>query len=217
MPWEEDFACKKTPSIHCTIVKGLINLTRSQSYIPKTHPVSPADKEQGSLRKSLVTESLMSAHSFFLQHFLANTASHSQSLPRAAITLFLPIFVPPAQLVLNVRSKTNGLVTAAAAVLSCGLWPELRAAEGEAVGSQVLILSPPSILNRAWVPSKRTVLAQGWELQQKLVPPRFRLDQPITAAQHYCKEFCSISLCQSWTSLLCKGLGPYLYRHNLTG
>lgn len=32
----------------------------------------------------------MSAHSLFLQYFLGNTASHSQSLPRAAITPFLP-------------------------------------------------------------------------------------------------------------------------------
>lgn len=142
---------------------------------PKIHPAPLAATEGGNLRNlNLYSQkSLVSAHSLFLQYFLGNAASHSQSLPHAAITPFLPISVPPAQPALNIRPKTNGLVTLEAAELPCRLWPESWATEGKAMGAQLLTSSAPSILNRAWVPLKWAFLAGGQELTQKLVLPMF--------------------------------------------
>lgn len=122
------------------------------------------------LRKSLLTEKPdVCSQPFPPIYFLGNTVSHSESCCNYSsppISLFLQY-----KLARNVRSRTNGLVTAVAAALSHRLWPELWAAEGKATGSQLLILSPLSILNGAQVPSKHAFLAGSWEPQQNSVLP----------------------------------------------
>lgn len=105
----------------------------------------------------------------WLLYFLGNTVSHSESCCNYCsppVSLFLQH-----KLARNVRSRTNGLVTAVAAALSHRLWPELWAAEGKATGSQLLILSPLSILNGAQVPSKHAFCEGSREPHQNLVLP----------------------------------------------
>lgn len=59
------------------------------SKVPsKVHPVPLTAKDRGHLRKSLFSEKSGVSSQLFLQYFLGNAASHSES--HAAITPFLP-------------------------------------------------------------------------------------------------------------------------------
>lgn len=128
------------------IVKGrLFFLKWSQRYHPKIHPVPPAPKEGENLRKSHRSVWCV------LTAFSCSIALEVQLLIHSlCLTLQLllscPIPVPPAQPALNIRLKTNGLVTVEAA--DCDQNHEQQKAESKAMGSQLLTSSAPSILNR---------------------------------------------------------------------
>lgn len=141
----------------------------SQKYLPNIQLVLPTVIKQGHSGNLYSHRSLMSA--FPSINFLRNTLIHS---PWFILQLLSssPIFVPPALLALNTRSRTNGFVTALAAALSHRLWSELWAAEEKpqdlSYSSWSLSLS---ILNGVWVPQKSVFLARSQEAQQNLVLP----------------------------------------------
>lgn len=91
----------------------------SQKFLPNIHLVLPTVKKQGHSGNLYSHRNLKSAHNLSLQY----TSLEIQLLihsPCFILQLFSSssIFVPPAQPALNVRSRTNGFVTALAAALS---------------------------------------------------------------------------------------------------
>lgn len=175
----------------------------SQRYHQKTHPVPLAAKEGGNL---YLQRSLVSAHSLFLQYFLRNAASHSQSLPQAAITPFLPYHCSSSTTCTKHQAQNQWFGHGG----GCRLWSESWATEGKAMGSQLLTSSASKHPEQSLSPTETSFPCRGTGAAAEIGSANIlgRINQ-LLLPSITCKEFCCISIWWSLILLLCNGLEPW--------
>lgn len=159
----------------------------------------------------------MPAHSLFLQCFLGNAASHSQSLPRAAITPFLPYLCSSSTTCTKCQLQNQWFSHSSGCSVTLPTVTRITSSRRRSRGVSTAHLKPFEHPEQSLSPSKTcfpcrrsgaaaeigSANASGWVGQllelsttaRSFAPSVFDEDEP----------FC-------WA----KGLGFDLYRHNLT-
>lgn len=162
-------------------------------------------------------KSLMSAHSLFLQYFLGNTASHSQSLPRAAITLFLPYLCSSSTTCTKCQVQNQWFSHSSGCSVILRIVTRIASSRRRSRGVSTAHLKPSAHPEQSLSPiemrfpcrrSGATVEigsanTSGWISQ---------LLQPSTTAM----SFAPSNFAKVEPFCCAKGLGFDLYRHNLT-